>query len=72
MRVIENNEKNTVDFADLEPGDCFRHTTKNHVSQLYIKSQCGQEAVGLSDGFALCDMCGDMVTPVNAEVQIID
>ena len=67
MRVIENNEKNTVDFAVLNPGDCFRWE-----GNLYVKSDYGQDATGLTDGSALGDMCGDMVTPVNAEVQIID
>lgn len=67
MKVLENNEKNTVDFAELNPGDCFRLE-----GYLYVKSAYGQEAVGLDDGHALCGMCGDMVTPVNAQVQIID
>lgn len=67
MKVLENNEKNLVDFTDLNAGDCFRYG-----GRLYIKSDCDQEAVGLNDGDALCDMCDTMVTPVNAEVQIID
>ena len=67
MRVKENNEKNVVDFGELDKGDCFKWE-----GNLYIKSACDQEAVGLNDGFALADMCGEMVTPVNAEVQVID
>ena len=67
MRVMENNEKNTVNFTELDPGDCFRYK-----GQLYVKSDCGQEAVGLLDGDAICSMCDTQVTPVNAEVQIID
>lgn len=67
MKVLENNEKNLVDFADLNAGDCFRYR-----GQVYVKSQCNQEAVGLSDGDAQEEMCGNMVTPVNAEVHIID
>ncbi len=67
MRVLENNEKNTVDFAKLEPGDCFRWN-----GELYIKSDCAQEAVCLNSGYHLEDMCGEPVIPVNAEVQIID
>lgn len=67
MRVIENNEKNTVNFTKLKSGDCFRWR-----GNLYVKSECDQEAVGLTDGDALENMCGDQVTPVNAEVQIID
>ena len=67
MRILENNEKNTVDFAELDPGDCFRWG-----GNLYVKSQCGQEAVGLADGSAQEEMCGSQVQPVNAEIQIID
>ena len=67
MKVMENNEKNTVDFTELDPGDCFRYG-----GNLYIKSTCDQEAVRLIDGCAMEEMCGERVTPVNAEVQIID
>ena len=67
MKVRENNEKNTVDFAELEPGDCFRWK-----GNLYVKSDCEQDAVGLEDGWTLADMCGEQVISVNAEVQIID
>ena len=67
MKILENNEKNTVDFADLDPGDCFRWD-----GGLYVKSNCDQEAVSLVDGYALSEMCGEQVQPVNAEVQIID
>ena len=67
MRVKGNNEKNTVDFEDLSAGDCFRYE-KN----LYVKSSYSQDAIGLSDGHALCNMCDTQVTPVNAEVQVID
>ena len=67
MRVKENNEKNTVDFAELEAGDCFRYGGK-----LWIKTNYAQDAVRLCDGTVYSDMCEDIVTPVNAEVQIID
>lgn len=67
MKVKENNEKNTVDYEKLEPGDCFRFE-----DELFIKSDYDQDAVGLKSGHAKCDMCGEQVTPVNAEVQIID
>lgn len=67
MRVKENNEKNTVDFEKLEPGDCFRYGGK-----LHIKSDYEQDSVCLTDGAAHDQMCGNQVTPVNAEVQIID
>lgn len=67
MRVRENNEGNTVDFADLEPGDCFRHRGK-----LWIKANYEQDAICLQDGEMRTEFCGDMVTPVNAEVQITD
>lgn len=67
MKVLENNEKNTVDFAELEPGDCFRWD-----GNLYVKSQFEQDAIGLVDGYAMEGMCGSQVQPVNAEVQIID
>ncbi len=66
MKVRENSEEKTVDFGRLNPGDCFRWN-----DELYIKSDFNQNAVGLNDGHALTDMCGDMVTPVNAEVQIL-
>ncbi len=67
MRVRENNEKNKVDFADLGEGDCFRYC-----GELWIKTDYEQDGVCLVDGNVHEDMCGDMVTPVNAEVQIID
>ncbi len=67
MRVRKNNEKNTVDFAELEPGDCFRDKGK-----LWIKTDYKQDGVCLNDGEIRSEFCGDMVTPVNAEVQIID
>jgi len=44
MKVLENNEKNTIDFAELDPGDCFRYCGK-----LYVKSAFEQDAVGLAD-----------------------
>ena len=68
MKVLENNEKNTVDFAELEPGDCFR----DEDGDLLIKTDCEQDAVQLSNGIVYGGLCGDMVTPVNAEVQIIN
>ncbi len=67
MKVLENNEKNVVDFAVLDPGDCFRWG-----GSLYIKSDFEQDATGLADGHAYAEMCGKMVQPVNAKIQIID
>lgn len=67
MRIKENNEGNTVDYGELEAGDCFRYR-----EELYLKADFEQDAICLTDGSMLTDMCGDMVIPVNAEVQIID
>ena len=67
MKVLENNEKNLVDFAKLDAGDCFRYQ-----SDLCIRSDWKQEAVSLNDGTVYEDMCGELVTPVNAEIQVID
>ncbi|KKN69799.1 hypothetical protein LCGC14_0437450 [marine sediment metagenome] len=67
MRVRENNEKNLIDFADLDAGDCFRYE-----GTVCIKTEFDQDAVTLGDGSVWSDMCGNMVTPVNAEVQIIN
>ena len=67
MRVRENNEKNTVDFTTLDTGDCFRYQ-----GDLLIKTNGNQNAVCLGDGGEYDKMCGEQVTPVNAEVQIID
>ena len=67
MRVKENNKKNTVDYADLAAGDCFRYK-----GDLLIKADYEQDAVCLTDGVAYNGMCGKIVIPVNAEVQIID
>lgn len=67
MRVRENNEKNTVDFGELKPGDCFRFE-----GDLCVKSTHQQNATGLESGDHFYDMCGILVTPVNAEVHIID
>jgi len=67
MRVIKGTEKSTVDFVTLKPGDCFEKW-----GELYIKSQAEQQATGLENGEARVNMCGVYVTPVNAEVQIIN
>lgn len=67
MKILENNEKNTVDFAELDPGDCFRYC-----GRLYVKSAFDQDAIGLVNGEVMAEMCGSQVQPVNAEVQIID
>ena len=67
MKVRENNEKNIVDYATLNKGDCFRYQ-----GYLLIKTDGSQNAVCLSDGSEYDRMCGEQVTPVNAEVQIID
>jgi hypothetical protein len=67
MRVKENNKENKVDFATLESGDCFRYC-----GELLIKTDGNQCATSLEDGGEWDEMCGEMVTLVNAEVQIID
>lgn len=67
MKVVENNTENTVDFSELGAGDCFRWH-----GDLYVKSEFEQDAVGLADGYAISDMCGDAVIPINAEIHIID
>lgn len=67
MRINENNEENTVDFANLSAGDCFRY-----YGDLCVKSEVEQEAVGLKTGKGFANMCGEQVTPVNAEIRIID
>lgn len=67
MKVRKQNEKRTVDFAILNPGDCFMAWDR-----LYVKSQSEQQATGLENGDARVCMCGIQVTPVNAEIQIID
>ena len=67
MRIKENNEKNTIDYEKLNAGDCFRFE-----NEICVKSDFEQDAIRLVDGQMLSDMCGEMVTPVNAEVQIID
>ena len=67
MRIKENKKTNKIDFASLRPGDCFEA-----FGRLYVKSQAEQRATGLETGDARVCMCGIFVTPVNAEVQIID
>lgn len=67
MKVRSSSEKQKVDFATLKPGDCFMAWDK-----LYVKSQSKQQATGLENGDARVCMCGIYVTPVNAEIQIID
>ena len=67
MKVRENNEKSKVDFTNLKPGDCFRAW-----GSLYVKSRKDQDATNLKNGEARVNMCGIYITPVNAEVQIID
>ena len=68
MRVRENNEKNTVDFAGLDVGDCFRYKNISNPAEngLLIKINRQQNAVRLSDGSEYENMCGIQVTPVNA------
>lgn len=67
MRVKENNERNLVSFSKLKQGDCFRWS-----NSILIKTDVEQDAVDLADGVVYSNMCDDMVTPINAEVQIID
>ncbi len=67
MKVNWNNKKSTIDFANLRPGRCFIYG-----DCLYIKCNFAQQAVRLTDGAVCFKMCGEQVTPVNAEVRIID
>ena len=67
MRVNWDSKKNTIDFAQLRPGRCFVYG-----NCLYIKCNFAQYGVRLTDGAVCFKMCGIQVTPVNAEVQIID
>lgn len=67
MKINESKNDGTVDFESLNEGECFRWRGK-----LMIKTDIAQDGVCLCDGEVLCDMCGDMVMPVNAEVRIID
>lgn len=67
MKVIRSNERKEVDFSSLKPGDCFEKW-----DILYVKSEANQQATGLKNGEACVNMCGVYVTPVNAEVHIID
>ncbi len=66
MKIVKREEKKTVDFVTLKPGDCFRA-----FDQLYVKSQIDQDATGLENGDARVNMCSIQVTPVNVEVHII-
>ncbi len=67
MKIKEDYGENMMDFAELEAGDCFKWR-----SDLYIKTDYEQDAVRLSDGLALDNMCDKQVTPINVEVQIIN
>lgn len=68
MKIRKQNEKRTVDFATLKVGDCFYDSD----GDLIMKTDHEQDGVDLSNGVIYTDHCGDMVTLVNAEVQIID
>jgi len=68
MRIVEKSmKKKKVDFKDLNAKDCFRWE-----DSVYIKINRDQCAIDLADGCMVDDMCGHGVTPVNAEVHIID
>lgn len=68
MKVVRNEKEiKEVNFADLNPGDCFEHE-----GDLCIKSQYEQDAISLTDGEQYEDMCGDTVILVNAEIHITD
>lgn len=67
MKINESKSNETVDFESLDEGQCFRWQNR-----LMIKTDIGQDGVCLDNGEILCDMCDDVVTPVNAEVHIID
>lgn len=68
MRIKDKVEKDKVDFAELESGDCFRDCD----GELMIKTDWEQDAVSLEDGQVFSNWCGRAVTPVNAEVHIIN
>ena len=68
MKIVKNNEKGEVNFAELKVGDCF----KDDDGDLMMKLDKQQKAVDLSDGCVYGNYCGDMVIPVNAEIHIID
>ena len=67
MKVIENSKENTVDFAKLKPGDCFKWE-----NSLLIKTDYKQDAVDLETGAVYENICGEEITPINAEVRIIN
>lgn len=68
MEINENVKQNVVDFETLNPGDCF----KDKEGDIMIKTDWEQDAVMLRDGVVFSDQCGQMVTPIDAEVQIIN
>ena len=68
MEINENVEQNTVDFEMLNPGDCF----KDEDGDVMIKIDWEQNAVLLRNGVVFSSQCGKMVTPINAEVRIIN
>lgn len=65
MRV---KDKDKVDFAELKTGDCFI----NYDGSLMFKTNYKQSAVDLRDGCLYSGLCGGQVTPVNAEVHIVN
>ena len=69
MRIRKKNEESTtVDFATLEVGTVFYDSD----GDLIMKTDHEQDGVDLSTGAIYTDHCGDRVTPVRAEVQILD
>lgn len=67
MKIVNSKDDGTVDFETLDEGDCFKWD-----GRLMIKTDVSQDAVCLDNGEILGEMCGDMVTPINAEIRIID
>ncbi len=68
MKVKDKVQKDKVDFADLAEGDCF----KDDDGDICIKTDWEQDSVDLVTGAVYAGQCGHKVTPVNAEVRIID
>ena len=66
MNKIIDKEKQskTVDYADLEISDGFLYD-----GEVCIKTDGEQNAVSLSNGEELCEMCGIQLIPVEIEIS---
>ncbi len=65
MKVTpRTSPRNSVDFENLKPGDTFIHQ-----GAIWMKAvDLCQLGVNLGTGECQIDMCGDIVTPVEATV----